>query len=96
MAPSKSPMSSVKLPIETRQYGEGMTANRAGDIKGQHTNLEPDLLIEGRNLLRGTQWGTLLRLRLQRDMAIDGSMSGEMRVMRGDTPRRRWLRMRHD
>ena len=58
--------------------------------------MEPDLLIERGDLLRGVQSRGFLSLRLQGKMAIDLSMCGrDMGMVRGDTPGGRWLRVSH-
>ena len=88
MAPSRSPINSVKLPIAKLSVIHD-TRHRGG-LQGPggltHTDLKPDLLIERGDFLRGVQWRALLTLRLQGNVAVDLGMSRDVGMMRGDGP----------
>lgn len=94
MAPSRSPINSVRLP--------GRALARADlieevEMDKPHTDLDPDLLVQRGNLLGRGHRRTLVALRLQGDMAIDLWMSrdGAMMWWRHSSWRRR-LGMGHD
>lgn len=61
-----------------------------------HTDLKPDLFIEGRDFLRSAQRRGFA-LRMQGQMAVDLGMGsgGEMGMVRRDSAGGRWLRMGH-
>lgn len=101
MAPSRSPINSVRLPIIAKTASQqnrvrnrgGAPSNGAEDE--QRTNLKPDLFIKRCDLLGSGQRRTLLALRLQRHMPIDLRVGCKMAMVRSYAPSRRRLSVSH-
>lgn len=96
IAPSKSPISSDKLP----DVGQQTERHSQLQTKRGPTNLQPHLLIESSDLLRsGHRWalGRLRLHRLHRQMTVHRRrMAGHMAMRRRHASGGGWLRMRHD
>lgn len=92
--PSKSPISSVKLPVNTQVS----ISDRAAYFQRVHTNMKPHLLIQRGDLLgSGERNGLLASLRRHgRHVSIDLRVCRHVRLVVGDTCGRGRLGVRHD